>query len=77
VLELPSWVDDAAIVCAAHEEGIRVSALSGYCVQRTDARGLVIGYARLHESAAARVAGKLATAVLRQLHVGDGHARSS
>jgi GntR family transcriptional regulator/MocR family aminotransferase len=76
VLELPSWVDDAAIGAAAREDEIRVSPLSGFCVERTDARGLVIGYARLHESAAARVVGKLAATVRRHLQGGDGHGRS-
>ena len=51
LLRLPLDIDDATLSLQAQKAGIRVPALSAFCVERTDLRGLVIGYGRLHESA--------------------------
>jgi GntR family transcriptional regulator/MocR family aminotransferase len=50
-LRLPQSVDDKALALRIGERGLTVRALSAYCLQRTDARGLVIGYgyARLED----------------------------
>ncbi len=55
LLLLPPCVDDVAIAGCALEREIRVSPLSRFCVARTDAKGLLLGYGRLHESAAGYV----------------------
>jgi GntR family transcriptional regulator/MocR family aminotransferase len=51
ILRLPDTANDAAVAQAGLRHGLRVSALSSFCVQRRDVKGLVIGYGRLHESA--------------------------
>ncbi|MGQ0710697.1 MAG: MocR-like pyridoxine biosynthesis transcription factor PdxR [Rhodoferax sp.] len=43
-LRLPASVDDQALARALAQRGILVRALSAYCLQRRDLRGLVIGY---------------------------------
>ncbi len=43
-LRLPDSVDDKALAQAIADKGLTVRALSAYCLQRQDARGLVIGY---------------------------------
>jgi GntR family transcriptional regulator/MocR family aminotransferase len=43
-VRLPSTLDDQALARRIAEHGLLVRALSGYCLQRRDARGLVIGY---------------------------------
>jgi GntR family transcriptional regulator/MocR family aminotransferase len=43
-LRLPSAVDDQALALRMGALGITVRALSAYCLERVDARGLVIGY---------------------------------
>jgi GntR family transcriptional regulator/MocR family aminotransferase len=43
-LRLPSAVDDQALALRIGAQGMTVRALSAYCLERTDARGLVIGY---------------------------------
>ena len=43
-LRLPDGVDDKALADRIAQLGMTVRALSAYCLQRTDAKGLVIGY---------------------------------
>jgi GntR family transcriptional regulator/MocR family aminotransferase len=43
-LRLPSAVDDKALALRIGALGMTVRALSAYCLKRTDAKGLVIGY---------------------------------
>ena len=43
-LRLPTELDDKALAHRLGALGLTVRALSAYCLQRTDARGLVIGY---------------------------------
>ncbi len=43
-LRLPTEIDDKALALRIGDMGMTVRALSAYCLQRTDARGLVIGY---------------------------------
>jgi len=43
-LRLPATLDDKALAHRLGALGLTVRALSAYCLQRTDARGLVIGY---------------------------------
>jgi GntR family transcriptional regulator/MocR family aminotransferase len=51
VLSLPARVSDVEIAERALRARIRVSALSQFCIDRTDLNGLVVGYGRLHEDA--------------------------
>jgi GntR family transcriptional regulator/MocR family aminotransferase len=43
-LRLPNTVDDKALALRIANAGLIVRALSAYCLERKDARGLVIGY---------------------------------
>jgi GntR family transcriptional regulator/MocR family aminotransferase len=43
-LRLPNGVDDRALADTLAQQGILVRPLSAYCLQRTDSRGLIIGY---------------------------------
>jgi len=43
-LRLPTAIDDKALALRIGALGLVVRALSAYCIERTDARGLVIGY---------------------------------
>ncbi|MBH2019363.1 MAG: PLP-dependent aminotransferase family protein [Burkholderiales bacterium] len=43
-VRLPPTLDDQALARRIAEHGLLVRPLSGYCLQRRDARGLVIGY---------------------------------
>ncbi len=43
-LRLPNGMDDKALALRIGGLGLTVRALSAYCLQRTDAKGLVIGY---------------------------------
>ena len=43
-LRLPAAVDDKALALRIGDLGLTVRALSAYCLDRTDAKGLVIGY---------------------------------
>lgn len=43
-VRLPHAVDDKALVQRMADMGLTVRALSAYCLERTDAKGLVIGY---------------------------------
>jgi GntR family transcriptional regulator/MocR family aminotransferase len=51
LLRLPSSVDDVALAERAVHARIRVAPLSGFYVEHPHARGLVIGYGRVHETA--------------------------
>jgi GntR family transcriptional regulator/MocR family aminotransferase len=66
LLHLPAHVDDAAIAARAAELRLRVPALSSFYVGRPQARGLVVGYGRLHQSAITPAVRAL-TAVVRPL----------
>lgn len=62
LLRLPSDVDDVAIAAEARRAGIRVAPLAAFRLRHSGAGGLVLGYGRLHESAAepaARVLAKI------------------
>lgn len=63
LLRLPAGVDDVAVAHAASERRIRVRPLSSFCLQVPRAKGLVIGYGRLHESTAMAVVRELAAIV--------------
>jgi GntR family transcriptional regulator/MocR family aminotransferase len=67
LLELPTGTDDVAIARAALKDEIGVSALSDFCLERTDCTGLVVGYGRLHESAVANAVRRLAAIVRPRL----------
>ena len=43
-VRLPPDVDDRALAQRLAQQGLTVRPLSAYCLQRTDLRGLVIGY---------------------------------
>jgi GntR family transcriptional regulator / MocR family aminotransferase len=43
-LHLPGHIDDAAIAQRAQAQQLKITALSSYCLERHDLRGLVIGY---------------------------------
>ena len=43
-MRLPSTIDDRALTQRIADHGLTVRPLSAYCLRRTDARGLVIGY---------------------------------
>ena len=43
-VRLPQTLDDQALAQHIGQQGLTVRALSGYCIARQDARGLVIGY---------------------------------
>ena len=43
-VRLPSHIDDCALTQRIADHGLTVRPLSAYCLRRTDARGLVIGY---------------------------------
>ena len=43
-LRLPHTLDDKALAQRIRRTGLRCAPLSAYCLQRSDAKGLVIGY---------------------------------
>jgi GntR family transcriptional regulator / MocR family aminotransferase len=43
-VQLPQHVDDQALARQIGELGMTVRALSAYCLQRSDVKGVVIGY---------------------------------
>ena len=43
-MRLPSYLDDHALTQRIADHGLTVRPLSAYCLRRTDARGLVVGY---------------------------------
>lgn len=63
LLRLPAEVDDAAIAECAWERRIRVRPLSRFYLGDPRAKGLVIGYGRLHESTVASVVRELSAIV--------------
>jgi GntR family transcriptional regulator / MocR family aminotransferase len=70
LMRLPDDVDDTLVVGKLLRRRIRVTPLSELCVTRATANGLVIGYARLHESAADGVVREIAD-VLAEVRSGE------
>ena len=66
-LRLPSSVDDKALALRIGNLGLIVRALSAYCVRRTDARGLVIGYGYAALSDIEQYGPVLASAICNEL----------
>ena len=66
-VRLPPQVDDLALVRRIAELGLTVRALSAYCLQRTDAKGLVIGYGYAPLGDIERCGPLLAKAILAEL----------
>jgi GntR family transcriptional regulator/MocR family aminotransferase len=62
-LRLPSGVDDAALAARIGQLGMVVRPLSGYCVERKDVKGLVIGYGYATLSEIERLGPRLAGAI--------------
>ncbi len=78
-LHVRADIDDIAIANRVADQGLRVSPLSAYCLQRTDLRGLVIGYgyAALDEiqqfgPTLARTVGRELRSLTRDLPLADG-----
>ncbi len=72
LLRLPADVDDRAIADRAREQRIEVPALSSFCIECTDQRGLVIGYGAVHEAAIESAIAMLASIVRAHLRPGQG-----
>jgi GntR family transcriptional regulator/MocR family aminotransferase len=66
-VRLPPQVDDLALVRRIAELGLTVRALSAYCLQRKDAKGLVIGYGYAPLGDIQRCGPMLAKAILAEL----------
>lgn len=66
-LQLPTDVDDRALALRLGESGLTVRPLSAYCLERKDARGLVIGYGYAPLAAIEQHGPMLAQAVAREL----------
>ena len=66
-LRLPATVDDQALARRIGELGLTVRALSAYCLDRTDAKGLVIGYGYAPLADIARWGPVLARAIKAEL----------
>lgn len=66
-LRLPEALDDKALADRINQSGLTVRALSVYCLQRTDAKGLVIGYGYAPLAEIERCGPMLAHAVLTAL----------
>lgn len=66
-LRLPGTVDDVALTQRIAQQGLTVRPLSAYCLQRTDLRGLIIGYGYAPLDEIARSGPVLALAVARVL----------
>jgi GntR family transcriptional regulator/MocR family aminotransferase len=75
VVRLPDDADDAAVAQAARRAGIKVPAMSAFAVERRPRPALVVGYGRLHESAAVPATRLLAKVVHEQLAAQPGRAR--
>ena len=69
-LQLPSDRDDVALAQQLGAMGLTVRPLSAYCLERTDARGLVIGYGYAPLAAIAQHGPLLASALARALASG-------
>lgn len=65
-LRLPGAVDDAALAQRLGQQGLTVRPLSAYCLQRTDLKGLVIGYGYAPQDEIARC-GPLVARAVRQV----------
>jgi GntR family transcriptional regulator/MocR family aminotransferase len=66
-LRLPDTVDDKALALRIGALGLTVRALSAYCLERTDAKGLVIGYGYAPLADIARCGPVLAKVILADL----------
>jgi GntR family transcriptional regulator/MocR family aminotransferase len=66
-LRLPDTVDDNALALRIGNLGLIVRALSAYCLQRTDAKGLVIGYGYAPLASIGRYGPVLARAIQAEL----------
>jgi GntR family transcriptional regulator/MocR family aminotransferase len=66
-LRLPQAVDDKALALRIGALGLTVRALSAYCLERTDAKGLVIGYGYAPLADIARWGPVLAKAISAEL----------
>jgi GntR family transcriptional regulator/MocR family aminotransferase len=66
-LRLPHAVDDQALAAELARRGITVRALSAYCIDRNDLRGLIIGYGYAPLASIAGAGVQVAQAVLEQL----------
>ena len=66
-LRLPAAVDDKALALRIGALGMTVRALSAYCLERTDAKGLVIGYGYAPLSDIAHYGPLLAKAIQAEL----------
>jgi GntR family transcriptional regulator/MocR family aminotransferase len=66
-LRLPHAVDDQALAAELARRGITVRALSAYCLDRNDLRGLIIGYGYAPLASIAGAGAQVAQAVLEQL----------
>jgi GntR family transcriptional regulator/MocR family aminotransferase len=66
-LRLPNSLDDKALTQRIAERGLTVRALSAYCLQRKDAKGLVIGYGYASLQEIERWGPVLAQAVMAEL----------
>jgi GntR family transcriptional regulator/MocR family aminotransferase len=66
-LRLPVTVDDKALANRIADTGLTVRALSAYCLARTDAKGLVIGYGYATLDDIARFGPVLARAIQTEL----------
>ncbi len=76
LLRLPLWVDDAVLCERAEEARIRVAPLSSFYVGSPYARGLVIGYGRIHRAAIQPAVKTLAAIVRAELDRRDRETRS-
>ena len=66
-LRLPAHIDDRALAQRIAQQGLTVRALSAYCLQRSDLKGLVIGYGYAPLADIRRCGPLLAVAVQREL----------
>nr|WP_315479263.1 PLP-dependent aminotransferase family protein [uncultured Rhodoferax sp.] len=75
-LRLPTTVDDQALALRIAQQGMTVRALSAYCLQRSDAKGLVIGYGYATLEDIAHWGPVLASTVKRALTAGRSGKKS-
>jgi GntR family transcriptional regulator/MocR family aminotransferase len=66
-LRLPENINDTALASQLGQSGLTVRPLSAYCLQRTEAKGLVIGYGYAPLDDIARCGPRLAQAVMAML----------
>jgi GntR family transcriptional regulator/MocR family aminotransferase len=66
-VRLPESLNDVALANRIAEQGLTVRALSAYCLQRQDAKGLVIGYGYAPMADIEKFGPKLAQALSRAL----------